>query len=379
MTQTQTDLTISKDVILADHTTIGIGGPAHFFAKVGTLDELQSALTWASRDQQRVLILGGGSNMLVSDEGFQGLVIDLDLLGTSFEQFDGSSVIVEAHAGEDWDSLVQTCVDRSLAGFECLSGIPGSVGATPIQNVGAYGQEVAETIVDLKAWDRAEEKVVTFTNEECGFAYRESRFKSRDRDRFVILSVRYRLKKDAPPTIRYPDLMRHLEEEGITSPTLQDVRRTVLNVRSAKGMVVSKDDPDSRSAGSFFTNPIIPEDQLEEFLLLVKRADVLEEGESVPHYPAGEGLVKLSAAWIIQHAGFHRGHQHGNIGISSKHTLAIVNRGGGTATEVRELVEQIQNRTRRLFRLELVPEPNMIGFDDDSRQSDDSPSPPGRG
>jgi UDP-N-acetylmuramate dehydrogenase len=299
--------------------------------------------------------------MLVSDEGFPGLVIHLDLLGSRFESDDGVT-IVEAAAGEDWDRLVQECVERGLAGFECLSGIPGRVGATPIQNVGAYGQEVSETIVDLEAWDRRDAAVVRFTNDQCDFAYRDSRFKGRERDRYIILSVRYRLTNDGGPTIRYPDLMRHLEEEGITSPTLSDVRDTVLSIRAAKGMVLAEDDPDSRSAGSFFTNPIIAEEGLPEFLRLVKQADVLEEGEPVPRYPAGDGMVKLSAAWIIQHAGFHRGHQHGNIGISNKHTLALVNRGGGTAAEVLELVEQIQNRAKRLFGIELVPEPNLIGF-----------------
>lgn len=361
MTTTESNLQILRDVKLADYTTLGIGGPANHFVTVRDREELQQALDWANQRDEQILILGGGSNMLVADDGFPGLVIHLDLRGVSYVA-SGGSTIVEASAGEDWDALVQACVERELAGFECLSGIPGRVGATPIQNVGAYGQEVSETIIDVETWDRRENSSARFTNDECRFGYRDSRFKSGERDRYVVLAVRYRLSTDGQPTLRYPDLTRHLEEEGITSPTLADVRRTVLNVRAAKGMVLDDDDPDSRSAGSFFTNPIISEEKLEEFLRRVKQADVIEEGEPIPRYPAGEGKVKLSAAWIIQHAGFHRGHQHGNIGISTKHTLALVNRGGGTAAEVVELVDQIQTRVLRLFGISLVPEPNLIGF-----------------
>ena len=361
MTTTQSSSEILENVPLSHYTTIRIGGPARYFTTCRDLTELRAALDWGRSRDEPVLILGGGSNMVVADEGFPGLVIHLDLRGTSY-QADGATTIVEASAGEEWDALVAATVERGLAGFECLSGIPGKVGATPIQNVGAYGQEVSETIIDLEAWDRQQQRLVTFTNEECEFGYRDSRFKSGEQDRYIILSVRYRLRNDGEPTIRYPDLTRHLEEEGITSPTLADVRRTVLQVRGAKGMVLDENDSDSRSAGSFFTNPIIPASGLSEFLGSVKRADVLEEGETVPHYPAGDDQVKLSAAWIIQHAGFHRGHRHGNIGISNKHTLAITNRGGGTAKEVMELVGQIQARVRRLFGIELVPEPNLIGF-----------------
>lgn len=352
---------IAEHVSLARYTTIGIGGPARFFTTAEDSAALERALEWARIREEEVLLLGGGSNMIVADEGFPGLVIHLDLRGVSYQD-SGETTIVEAAAGEDWDQLVEATIERGLAGFECLSGIPGKVGATPIQNVGAYGQEVSETIIDLTAWDRRNGTAVQFTNEECLFDYRDSRFKSGDRDRYIILSVRYRLSNDGEPTVRYPDLIRHLEEEGITSPTLAEVRRTVLNVRASKGMVLDPADPDSRSAGSFFTNPIISEDRLQEFLDRVKRADVLEPGEPIPRYPAGAGRIKLSAAWIIQHAGFHRGHQHGNIGISTKHTLAIVNRGGGTAAEVLELVSQIQNRVHRLFGIDLVPEPNLIGF-----------------
>jgi UDP-N-acetylmuramate dehydrogenase len=358
---TRTSLNLRERVDLAPLTTLGIGGPARWYVAVSSRDELVDALELADREQLPLLMLGGGSNMLISDRGFDGLVIHVDLRGVTFDDR-GPDTFVTAAAGEDWDGLVQETVRRNLAGFECLSGIPGRVGATPIQNVGAYGQEVAETIVELEALDRPTRQIVRIANDECGFSYRDSRFKSREPDRFVILGVTYRLQRDGEPSLRYPDLQRHLEEEGITSPTLADVREMVLQIRAGKGMVVDPDDPDSRSAGSFFTNPIIPESELETFLLRVKRADVLEEGEKVPHYGAAPGQIKLSAAWLIQHAGFYRGFDHGNVGLSYKHTLAIVNRGGGTATEVIELVEDIQRRVRRLFGIQLVPEPNFIGF-----------------
>lgn len=362
MTTTPSLIQIDSEVSLARFTTFGIGGPARFFTRADTPEALVEALSWAEANGHQVLILGGGSNMLVSDDGFDGLVIDLDLRGVSFTPTGDGHTLVEAAAGENWDELVASVVARELAGFECLSGIPGNVGATPIQNVGAYGQEVAETLVSLDAWDRRANNRVTLSNDECRFAYRDSRFKSEEPGRYVILAVRYRLRDDGEPTIRYPELSRRLADEGIDSPTLQEVRNMVLRVRASKGMVLDPDDPDSRSAGSFFTNPIVDASTLERFLDKVRRADVLDDGEQIPQFPAADGMTKLSAAWIIQHAGFHRGHVHGNVGLSSKHTLAIINRGGGTASEVRELVEQIQSRVDRLFGITLVPEPNFIGF-----------------
>lgn len=363
---TRTSLNLRERVELAPLTTLGIGGPARWYAAVSSREELVEAIELAEREELPLLILGGGSNMLISDSGFDGLVVHIDLRGVTFEDQDGGTLVTAA-AGEDWDDLVKETVRRNLAGFECLSGIPGRVGATPIQNVGAYGQEVAETIVELEALDRRTREIVRIANTDCEFSYRDSRFKSREPDRFVILGVTYRLQSNGAPALRYPDLQRHLEEEGITSPTLEDVRQMVLQIRASKGMVVDPEDPDSRSAGSFFTNPIIPESDLEAFLLRVRRADVLEEGEKVPHYPAGPGRIKLSAAWLIQHAGFYRGFDHGNVRLSHKHTLAIVNRGGGTATEVIELVESIQQRVRRLFGIELVPEPNFIGVSEEMK------------
>lgn len=362
MTTSESTLEVSRDVPLAPHTTLRIGGPARFYTVARNRDDLLGALQWASEYDHEILILGGGSNMLVSDDGFDGLVIDLELRGVRFEP-EGETTLVEAAAGEDWDELVETTVQRGLAGFECLSGIPGRVGATPIQNVGAYGQDVSETIVSVEAWDRQENELVTFSNEECDFGYRASRFKGRDRGRYIILSARYRLRNDGEPAIRYADLEARLIDSGTVDLSLNDVRRTVLEIRRAKGMVLDESDPDSVSAGSFFMNPVIPRSELDAFLLRVKRADVTDEGEHVPQFPAGDDRIKLSAAWLIQHGGFHRGHVHGNVGLSTRHTLAIINRGGGTATEVIELAEMIQRRVERLFGIDLQPEPTFIGFE----------------
>jgi UDP-N-acetylmuramate dehydrogenase len=245
-----------------------------------------------------------------------------------------------------WDDFVARAVSREWAGIECLSGIPGSVGATPIQNVGAYGQEVSETIIRVEALDRTTGRVVDLTNWDCRFAYRSSLFKNVEKDRYVVISVTFRLRPNGPATVRYPELRALLEERGIALDDLQAVRAAVIAIRTRKGMVLDPADSDTRSDGSFFTNPIVPPDRVPQ---------------GAPQFPA-DGGVKLSAAWLIEHAGFQKGYEHGNVGISTKHTLAIVNRGGGTAREVLELVAMIQERVREKFGVELVPEPNFIGF-----------------
>lgn len=356
---------LQENVPLAPLTTLRIGGPARFFTRAGTVEEIRAALDWADERSLPVLLLGGGSNMLVADEGFDGLVLGLALRGID-AVIDGGSVLLSAAAGEEWDPLVELTVERNWAGFECLSGIPGLVGATPIQNVGAYGQEVSESIVDLEALDRVERRLVTFRNKECRFRYRDSRFKSEEKDRYVILSVRYRLTPDGSPALRYPDLERAIAEGGISSPSLRDVREAVLDVRRRKAMVLDKNEPDSRSAGSFFTNPVMSEETYRRFLERVE-SDAELCDQRVPTYPVAEGGVKISAAWLIERSGFHRGHRHGNVGLSTRHTLAIVNRGGGTAREVMELVRQIQAGVEERFGIRIVPEPNLIGMKSETR------------
>lgn len=342
---------VQENVPLAPLTTIGIGGPARFFFRASSVDELREALVWARDRSLPVFLLGGGSNLLISDDGFAGLVIHLDLRGITIESEDRYAMVKVA-AGEPWDAFVARAVDNEWAGIECLSGIPGSTGATPIQNVGAYGQDVSETIARVEALDRATDRVVWFTNEECRFGYRASRFKNVERERYVVLSVTFRLERGGCATIRYPELQKYVDERGVSVADLRGVRDAVIAIRMRKGMVLDPNDPDTRSDGSFFMNPVIDAAAYDDFA---------RKAPDAPHYPAGDD-VKLSAAWLIESAGFGKGFTHGNVGLSTKHTLAIVNRGGGTAAEVVELVRMIQERVRERFGVEIHPEPNFVGF-----------------
>ncbi len=340
---------LQENVPLAPLTTIGIGGPARFFFRATSVDELREALAWAREQTQPVFILGGGSNLLISDEGFDGVVIHVDLGGVFVESED-EFAMVKVAAGEPWDAFVAHAVENGWAGIECLSGIPGSTGATPIQNVGAYGQDVSETIVRVEALDRTSDRAVTFTNAECRFGYRASLFKNIERDRYVVLSVTFRLKRGGCATIRYPELQKYVDERGVRVDDLRGVRDAVIAIRKRKGMVLDPNDPDTRSDGSFFMNPVLSSDAYERFA---------RKAPDAPHFPAGDD-VKLSAAWLIERAGFSKGFTHGNVGLSTKHTLAIINRGGGTAAEVVELVRMIQDRVRDIFGIDIHPEPNFI-------------------
>jgi UDP-N-acetylmuramate dehydrogenase len=343
---------VQENVPLAPLTTIGIGGPARFFFRAHSVDEIVEALEWTRTRELPVFFLGGGSNLLISDAGFPGLVIQLDLRGITVESDNGPHAMVKVAAGEPWDRFVKFAVRREWAGIECLSGIPGSTGATPIQNVGAYGQEVSETIVRVEALDRTTGRVTWFTNDECRFGYRSSLFKNIERERYVVLSVTFRLRRDGEATLKYPELQKYVAERGIALDDLAGVREAVIAIRKRKGMVLDPRDPDTRSDGSFFMNPILTPEQYAAFAARAPDA---------PHFPSGDD-VKLSAAWLIEHAGFHKGFTHGNVGLSTKHTLAIVNRGSGTAAEVVELVEMIQGKVREEFGVDIHPEPNFIGF-----------------
>jgi UDP-N-acetylmuramate dehydrogenase len=342
-------LQIEENVPLAPLTTIGIGGPARFFFRATTIDEIREALAWARDREIAVFILGGGSNLLISDDGFDGLVLHVDLRGIVVESEDEYAMIRVA-AGEPWDDFVAYAVSRGYAGVECLSGIPGSTGATPIQNVGAYGQDVSETIVRVEVLDRTLDRVITLTNWDCRFGYRSSLFKNYERERYVVTGVTLRLKTAGCATIRYPELQKFVEQRGISVDDLEGVREAVIAIRKRKGMVVDPSDPDTRSDGSFFMNPVLTLAQYDAFARIAPDA---------PHYPAGDE-VKLSAAWLIEHAGFSKGFALGNVGLSSKHTLAVINRGGGTAAEVKELVALIQSAVREKFGVELHPEPNFV-------------------
>jgi UDP-N-acetylmuramate dehydrogenase len=319
------------------------------------IEDVRLADQWCDERGVPMFILGGGSNLVIADGGVRGLVVRMAVRGMTFEPEDAATRLV-AGAGEPWDPIVAAAVERGLAGLECLSGIPGTVGGTPIQNVGAYGQEVAGTIDSVTAYDRTERVIRTLAASECFFSYRMSRFKREDPDRFVVCRVAFRL-HGGPPNTTYPDIARHLEREGIDSPSLADVRRAVVDVRRGKGMVLDPDDADTRSVGSFFMNPIVGP---------VERERVASAaGVEPPAYAMGGDRVKLPAAWLIERAGFQKGDADGPVGISTKHTLALVNRGGATARDVLRLATRIKRTVLARFGVWLRPEPVFIGFDGD--------------
>jgi UDP-N-acetylmuramate dehydrogenase len=341
-------VTIARDVPLAPLTTLGIGGPAARFVRVTTLAELREVLA----DEPRVLVLGGGSNLVIGDGGWDGLVVQIGLPGVDIERHDDHAIVTAA-GGVVWDDFVAQMVEAELAGVECLSGIPGLVGATPMQNVGAYGQEVANTLVRVRALDRTTGALVDFEPARCGFAYRTSMFKGSDR--WIIVEVAFRLARTNLSTpLSYPELTRALGIGDRDRAPLADVRRRVIELRRGKGMVVDEGDPESRSAGSFFTNPIVDADAFAAF------AARLPAGVTPPTWPAAHGMTKLSAAWLIERAGFTKGYTVGRVGVSKKHALALVNRGGATARELLALAQEIQAGVRERLGIELVPEPVIV-------------------
>ncbi len=345
---------IRENVRLAPYTTLRIGGMARYFADIDRADQLREALQFAEQQKLPVFVLGGGSNVLIADAGFAGVVLHIVNQGITFHKAKKDEALVTAAAGEEWDKFVQQCVARNLAGVECLSGIPGYVGGTPIQNVGAYGQEVSETIVTVRAFDRQTKQVIEMTNADCQFSYRASLFNTTARDRYIVLAVTYKLQPHGEPALRYADLQKHFAACA-EPPTLQEVRDAVLKIRASKGMVIVPSDPDCQSAGSFFKNPIV---SLEQFAQVEAAAS-----EPVPHFAAAYGQVKIPAAWLIEKAGFPKGYERGRVGISSKHTLAIINRNSATATELLTFVEQIQKGVQECFGVALVPEPVLIGIE----------------
>ena len=344
---------VRHDVPLAPRTTLGVGGSARQFARAETLDDVREALATAAAANDPVLVLGGGSNLVIRDRGWDGLVVEIAIPGVRIAA-DTNGARVAASAGVVWEDFVAEMVGAGLAGVECLSGIPGLVGATPIQNVGAYGQEVADTIEYVRALDRSTSELERIEPGACRFGYRTSAFRASDR--WIVVEVVFRLARSpaASAPIRYPELARALGvADGGTAP-LGEVRRCVLDLRRAKGMVVDPADPESRSAGSFFTNPIVDAATLRT---LEAR---LGSGVAVPRFAAPGGMTKLAAAWLIEQAGFTKGYTVGRVGISRKHALALVNRGGATARELLDLAEQIQDGVRAKLGIELVPEPVVV-------------------
>jgi UDP-N-acetylmuramate dehydrogenase len=339
---------------------LGIGGPARFFAEASTEEHICEGLEFARKRNCPVFILGGGSNVVISDEGFDGLVLRITVTGIRGSDQPGNGDIVAA-AGEEWDPFVRICVERCLAGIECLSGIPGRVGGTPIQNVGAYGQEVSEVVASVRTLDRETCSIVEFCNSECGFGYRTSIFNTTLRQRYVILSVAFSLRSFGEPCTRYADLQRYFTGRPVT-PSLADVRNAVLEIRGAKAMVLLPGDPDSRSAGSFFKNPVVEPARARAIEEAARRRGALQGPAQLPCYRMPDGNLKIPAAWLIERAGFTRGYARGQAAISSKHTLALVNRGGATARELVALAREIREGVRAAFGVELVPEPVFVGF-----------------
>ena len=345
-----------RDIPFSELTTLRLGGRAGRLVEAGTDDEVIEAVTAADGS---LFVISGGSNLVVADQGVDGTVVRVANRGISFSA-DGESVRAEVAAGEPWDGVVARCVAENLTGIESLSGIPGSTGATPIQNVGAYGQEVSTTISTVRTYDREGRQALELAPEDCGFAYRTSAFKYSDRH--VVLGVTFELERsDAARPVQYAELARTLDVELGDRPPLSEVREAVLALRRRKGMVIDPDDPDSVSAGSFFVNPILSGDEFTEF---ERRAvDRLGAHTMPPRWPEAEGRVKTSAAWLIERAGFHRGYGDGRVGVSRKHTLALVNRGGGTTRELLSLARELRDGVSEQFGVTLRPEPTLVGVE----------------
>lgn len=347
-------LEIQEYVSLAPYTTLRIGGRARFFARATEVDHVAAALRFASNKDLPLFVLGGGSNILVSDGEFRGVVLHIALQGKRVQpERDGQpadTVIMNAAAGEDWDGFVKYCVGWNLAGIECLSGIPGFVGGTPIQNVGAYGQEVSETIVDVSGYDRETDTIRKLLTADCGFSYRSSIFNTTERERFVVLGVNFQLQRGGVPKLAYRDLQEHFGER---TPTLAEVREAVLKIRRSKSMVIDAADRNSRSVGSFFKNPIIDKQAFDS---------MTARFENVPSFAFDDAHVKIPAAWLIDNAGFHKGYERGNAGISANHALALINLGGATAADIIGLKDEIQAAVEAKFGITLVPEPIFVGF-----------------
>jgi len=341
----------TEQVALAAHCTLGVGGPARWFLRATTGDEVNAALSWCAERGVEPFVIGGGSNLVIADGGWPGLVLQVATRGVGFGSGADDGRVVAA-AGEPWDALVADCVARGLAGLECLSGIPGSVGGTPIQNVGAYGQEVAETLESVSVIERASGRALELAAAECGFGYRMSRFKREDAARFVVTAVAFRLRPDGAPKLAYPELVAAVG--GDATPTLATVRAAVLALRRRKGMVLDAADPDTRSVGSFFMNPVLTNAQhaaLEQVL-----------GLAVPSFITAAGAMKVPAAWLIERAGFAKGTVRGPVGLSTKHPLALINRGGATARELVAFAGEVQRTVERRFGIALRAEPEFVGF-----------------
>jgi UDP-N-acetylmuramate dehydrogenase len=338
-------------VSLAPLTTLGIGGPARFLARITTEEELLEAIGFARSRSLPLFVLGGGSNLLVADAGFDGVVLQIALTGAPAVTATAEGLLYTVPAGNDWDGFVRSVCEQGVGGVECLAGIPGLIGGTPVQNVGAYGQEVAETITQVRVLDLETLEFVTLAAAECGFRYRQSRFNGADRGRYVVTAVAFCLRPNAVPKLAYADLKQHFAERAGV-PTLLEVYHAVRAIRQRKGMLLVAGEADCRSAGSFFKNPVVAVGVLDTIA-----RELQMEAAAIPHWPAGDGRTKLPAAWLLERAGFVKGYTLGRAGISSRHTLALINRGDATAAEIAALRERIQQTVAQRFGIQLEQEP----------------------
>jgi UDP-N-acetylmuramate dehydrogenase len=352
---------IDESIPLAPLTSIGLGGRARYFCLCTSIDDLRTAMSFAREKNVPVHILGGGSNTLFADDGFEGLVIKMGLLGFTVEP-KGTNAIVTAAAGECWDDVVRQCTEQSFAGIECLAGIPGLAGATPIQNVGAYGQEVADTILRVHALDRASLREVAFSPSECRFSYRQSRFKREDADQYVITAMEFSLLKSSRSTVHYAELKRALTRIDVVPSSgphkylLTDIREAVLTLRRRKSMLIDPADPNTRSVGSFFMNPFVG---VEQYEAIVREWKSGGGPGDVPAFRSTSGM-KISAAWLVEQAGFPKGTRSGGVGVSTAHALALVNY-TGTCEELLSLAERIVAAVRNRFGITLEREPVVVG------------------
>jgi UDP-N-acetylmuramate dehydrogenase len=348
---------IEENVLLGPLTTLKIGGPARYFARITHEEQLPRALEFAREHGLPMFVLGGGSNLVVADAGFPGLVLQIAMDGMiGSEEASKGQVIQSVPAGVDWNHFVDVCCLGGLVGVESLAGIPGTVGGSPVQNIGAYGQEVSQTIRRVRVYDLEARDFVDLSGRECGFGYRRSIFNTTHRDRFIVTRVEFEFDLDAPVKLNYADLQRHFE--GKPHPKPMEVYEAVRVIRAGKGMLIDPENPtpDSRSAGSFFKNPIVTAKQFGRI------TETLPAGESIPHWPTPTGDIKLAAAWLIEQAGFPKGFTLGRVGISSRHTLALINRSGdASCDDLLRLRSLIQTTVEDRFGVSLEQEPVMLG------------------
>lgn len=346
---------------LAPLTTLELGGAADWLCEAGSAPEIRDALRWASDRGVPTTVLGGGSNIVVADRGVGGLVLKIANRGIDIHRED-SGVVVTAAAGETWDDVVRTTVGENLAGLECLSGIPGTAGATPIQNVGAYGQEIADVLAGVRVLHRATLEESTVAAEDCEFGYRSSVFRRADNP-YIILEVEFVLEAGGSANLGYAQVADRFDQGA--GPSLGELRAVILDLRRSKSMVLDDDDPNRRSVGSFFVNPVVDGATLESVTAAARVLGVLGMDQEPPTHEVGEGRFKLSAAWLVEHSGFPRGAVHGRVGLSTRHALALIHRGQGSTAELIDFAREIRRGVRAHLGVDLRPEPVFWGFDED--------------